>query len=111
MPPVRICALGSDPGETLVSLRGPRPGLADEDDLPVEVSGELLGVLIDHVQRHVVGTADVHGLELRGASHVDDGHGVGIAEPVANGACVDVAGAGVGHRGVLVGRGRGMDGR
>lgn len=64
---------------------------------------QLLGVLIEQVQRHVVGAADVRGLELRRGADVQNGHRVGLVEPAADGARVDAVGMGAAHSEVLHG--------
>ena len=72
-----VQAVGAGAGEALLGLGGPGAGLADQHDLAVEPGGELLGVLVDQVQRHVDRAGDAGGLELGGAADVEDGHRVG----------------------------------
>jgi hypothetical protein len=51
-------------------------------------------MLAEQTQRHVVGAADVRGLELGRGADVEHGHRVGLAEPTAHGGGVDAVGLG-----------------
>ena len=64
----------ADPGQGLLGLGGAGAGAAEEDDVVVQVGGQLLAVLAQGVQGHVVGPGDVHRLELGGRADVQDAH-------------------------------------
>lgn len=83
-----------DARQLLLCLRGADTGLADQQHLAVQPGSQLLGVLAEQVQRHVVGAGDVLGLELRRVAHVDDRERVGVAGPAHGRAWVDAVGQG-----------------
>jgi hypothetical protein len=75
----------ANPGQSLLRLRRPHSGLANQHDLPVQPRSELFGMLTEQLQRHVIGTGDVCGLEFRAAAHVDDGDRFGVVDPLNSG--------------------------
>jgi hypothetical protein len=58
-----------------LGLSGALPRAAHQDDVIVEVLDDLVAVLAQYVERNVVGTGNVHRLELAGGSDVEHSRG------------------------------------
>ncbi len=56
----------------LLGLRGALTGPADQNDVVIEVGADLVAVLTQQVQGHVVGPGDVDGLELPRRADVEN---------------------------------------
>ena len=110
------CAAGQDVGgvdsglgQALAGLLGAHAGLADQDHTAAQAGGELVGVLGQQRQRHVVGAADVHGLELGGGADIDHHEVLVLCEPGLEGfrgECGNGRCRGRGSHGWPLGRGR-----
>ena len=84
--------------QRLLGLCGPLTGATHQHDLVVEVPDDLVAVFAQQIQRDVVGTGDVGGLELARGSDVENPRRRRRAEAIAQVLRIDGGGSGHGDQ-------------